>query len=480
MRCRLVRPGVFSAFCALILAGSGSQVAKVTAAEVASGPVSAAALSNMAKVAKAEQQFALNLYTRMAEGANGENLFFSPLSIHSVLAMTAEGAAGKTAEEMAEVLGLELKDNPASSFASSHQGLATLASALRGDGGKESHTLLTANALWVDKSYPLAVAFQQALKPYLRGAGGVFACDFHNRYPAEAERVDRWCCTNTKGYISSVMPKLSPQEARQLHLVLTSAVYFEGKWVKPFEPKDTRQETFYLAGGKEVPTAMMRSWHFSQGRYGAVDAAGKWFDTPTTYNPDQPLDEQHLYPEGKGFTMAELPYKGERLSMLLIAPRDRDALDHVEKLLTAERLSGWIEKMESRTLLRLRLPQLDLATEYKLGEQLASLGMKRALTNSAVGEGADFSRMVASSDPNLQLYLSLIIHKAILKADEQGTVAAAVTGVFPPPAAAAQPETTLPFHPNFDADRPFLMLIRDKPTGAILFMGRINDPRTDS
>src|SRR5690606_18261841 len=108
-------------------------------------------------------------------------------------------------------------------------------------------------------------------------------------------------------------------------------------------------------------------------------------------------------------------------------------------------------------------------------KNLSGMGMELAFTPKA-----DFSRMVDSTDPDLQLFLALVIHKATLKVDEQGTVAAAVTGAFPAPSAAPPIETTRPFHPEFHADRPFLMVIRDKETGDILFMGRINDPRSES
>src|SRR5690606_1636858 len=237
-----------------------------------------------------------------AEGAGGENLFFSPHSVYSVLAMAAEGADGETAEQMAKVLGLE-KQEGTSQFASTHDGLAGLAYGLKGRGNnKDQHTLLTANALWLDKSFPIAPAYSQALEPYLHGGGGIFACDFTNRYPAEADRIDQWCADNTRGRITSIMPEKSPEEARLVKLVLTNAVFFEGKWVKPFEPKDTEKRVFTLADGSEVKVDTMLTWNFSKGRYGAVDAEGKWFTTPTTFDPSRPTDEQNLYPTGKGFT----------------------------------------------------------------------------------------------------------------------------------------------------------------------------------
>src|SRR5690606_16034171 len=224
----------------------------------------------------------------------GENLFFSPHSVYSVLAMAAEGADGETAEQMAEVLGLDLKDDPKGQFASTHNGLAGLAYGLRGQGkAKDLHTLLSANALWVDKSFPLAPGYKQALQPYLGGGGGVFACDFHSRYPSEAKRIDQWCDDNTRGHITSIMPQLDPEQAKTVNLVLTNAVYFEGKWVDPFEPKDTKQQTFQLAGGEDIEVDMMNTWGFDKGRYGAIDAEGNPFDTPTTYDPTQPREEQN-------------------------------------------------------------------------------------------------------------------------------------------------------------------------------------------
>jgi serpin B len=456
------------ALACLLPSGCGPSVAEPPPPEVSG--------ETIAKVAQAEQQFALHLYARMTEETEGENLFFSPHSVYSVLSMVAEGADGETAEQMAKVLGLE-KEEGASQFLSTHQGLAGLAYGLKGRGNsKDQHTLLTANALWLDKSFPIAPSYSQALDPYLNGGGGIFPCDFANRYTVEANRIDQWCADNTKGRITSIMPKKSPQEASLLKLVLTNAVFFEGKWVKPFEPKDTEKRDFTLADGSEVKVDTMLTRNFSEGRYGAVDAEGKWFTTPTTYDPTRPTDEQNLYPEGKGFTMAELPYKGGRLSMLLVAPRAADGLPHVEKLLTPERLAEWVGKLESRSMSWVKMPKLNLATTYNMTQMLADLGMELAFTPPSGNEGADFSRMTASSDPNAQLYLSMVLHKATLEVDEQGTVAAAVTAGLMETASAAVQQTR-PFHPAFEADRPFLLLIRDNQSGDILFMGRVNDPR---
>lgn len=439
----------------------------------AESPVPQVSSEVIRQVAKGEQQFAFDLYAKMIASTDGENVFFSPHSVYSVLAMVAEGADGETAEQMAKVLGLE-KQEGASQFANTHQGLAALAAELKGSApeSKDRHILLTANALWVDKSFPLAPSYQQALGPYLASGGGVFACDFRNQYPAEAKRIDQWCSDNTRARITNIMPNLGAREAELLKLVLTNAVYFEGKWFEPFDPKNTRPQKFRLADGEAIETAMMNARNYSAGRYGAVAADGTWFETPATYDTRQPVEEQGLYPEGEGFTMVELPYQGDRLSMLLIAPRGHEGLPHIERLITAERLAGWVEKMKPRQLARLQMPKLDLATDYDMTQNLAGLGMERAFTPG----GADFSRMVAASDSSQQVYLSMVLHKATLEVDEQGTIAAAVTAGLVE-ATAAPIQSTRPFRPEFLADRPFLLLIRDRQTGDILFMGRINDPR---
>jgi serpin B len=222
----------------------------------------------------------------------------------------------------------------------------------------------------------------------------------------------------------------------------------------------------------------MFMWGFGAGRYGAVDPDGKWFETPTTYNPEVPKEDQNLYPAYGGFTIAELPYKGSQLSMVLLAPRARDTLPQVEKLLTAERLTDWMEKMESRPISRLSVPKLDFDTAYDLTQQLSDLGMPLPFTEPSTSGGADFSRMVAPDSLARKAYLSMIVQKAILKVDELGTVAAAVTAGFDVAEGMADwDEGSAPFSPDFLADRPFLMLIRDTQSGDILFMGRINDPR---
>ncbi|MBD3219596.1 hypothetical protein GF314_00010 [bacterium] len=213
-------------------------------------------------------------------------------------------------------------------------------------------------------------------------------------------------------------------------------------------------------------------------RYAAFAGDGAAFATPQrvpahgSVDPDDPLGPAR-YPDDDGFTMVELPYKGGRLAMLVIAPRRHDGLAAVEAHLSAATLAEWTARLEARAV-HVWLPRFRLETKYRMNEPLQALGMARAFRDPREPDGARFDDLTTSTDPRDRLFVSVVAHKAFVEVTEEGTEAAAATAVAMalPTAAPA----TVPFTPEFRADRPFLVLIRDVETGAVMFMGRVMRP----
>ena len=489
----------------------------------------------IAHAVKANSDFAFDLYKQVAAENAGDNVFFSPYSISSALAMTAEGARGATALEMGKVLRfpqaarrvggdaqlipwqtslihagmgklnarLAGKDADADALAAARAKIARLRKAhaaaqakvkeLRAqrkwrDVGKatqaerqaakalneasasvDQYELRIANALWGEKTYPFRKEYIDTVAKHYE-TGGVFPADFKTNFPAERKRVNKWVEDQTNNRIKDLIPKLSPAQARLLRLILTNAIYFKGEWSVPFKEAHTKGLPFTLADGKTVKTPIMNARDLAVGRYAAFNADGSFFNTPRKINMGQ---KKGLYPPKGGFAMLELPYKGDEISMVLVAPTGTESLAGIEKALTPANVAAWIGKGVKRKT-NVLLPKFKLETKYEMNETLKAMGMVRAFTDPRAANGADFGGMSASGDPRDRLYISKVIHKAFVEVNEKGTEAAAATAVMMVGVTSIQ--RTVPFTPTFKADRPFLFIIRDRNTGSILFMGRMTDP----
>ena len=214
------------------------------------------------------------------------------------------------------------------------------------------------------------------------------------------------------------------------------------------------------------------------GRYGAFNADGSHFNTPIRIRRGE--DPKGHYPQADGFAIVELPYKGEDLSMVVIAPNDPAGLSAIENKLTPENLNAWIGRLKKRDT-HVYLPKFKMETDYKLGDTdepgtLQKMGMVRAFIDPRIPKtGAQFKGMTTSTDPMKQLYITKVFHKAFVEVNEKGTEAAAATAVV-----MAVPRSLpkdVPFIPEFKADRPFVFLIREKSTGSVLFLGRMMTPQ---
>lgn len=481
---------------------------------------------------KASNDFACDLYRGLDQENRGKNLFFSPFSISSALAMTLEGARGATAAEMGQIMRLpevlrstgdEAKEMPWTT-ARYHQDFGALNrrfNATSDDPVKDKaqrrkladlrqelermnrqmvlldrqnefqaavnlqvkaqkvadainllqtqldpYELRVANALFGEKTYPFERTYLDSISKHY-GSGLLRHADFRNSFPAERDKINAWVEEQTKQRIKDLIPKLPPEQASQVRLILVNAIYFKGFWMSPFDEKQTRKEEFLLADGGKQPVAMMHG--YSPAGYAAFNADGTFFATPHEIPVDKDVAAPATYPEG-GFLMAELPFKGDKLSMVAIAPRKLDGLPNLEARLTGAKLSSWVAKLQRRGVI-LSLPKFKLDTNYGLHDTLKNMGMKRAFD----ARQADFSGMSASRNPDDQVFISKVLHKAFVEVNEKGAEAAAATAAIMVKKDAAKNETR-PFIPEFRADRPFLFLIRDRESGTILFLGRVTRP----
>src|SRR5262245_6307603 len=329
----------------------------------------------------------------------------------------------------------------------------------------DPYELRVANALFGEKTYPFERTYLDIIGKHY-GSGLLRHADFRNNFPAERDKINAWVEEQTKQRIRDLIPKLPPELGSQVRLILVNAIYFKGFWMSPFDEKQTRKEEFLLADGGKQPVDMMRG--YSHVGYAAFNSDGTFFVTPNEIPLDKGQAAPATYPEG-GFLMAELPFKGDKLSLVAIAPRKLDDLPKLEARLTGENLSSWLAKLQRRGV-NLSLPKFKLETDYGLHDILKTMGMKRAFD----ARQADFTGMCASRSPDDQLFISKVLHKALVEVNEKGAEAAAATAAIMVKKD-AKPETR-PFIPEFRADRPFLFLIRDRESGAILFLGRVTQP----
>ena len=371
--------------------------------------------------------FAIDLYKKLADRPG--NLFFSPFGISTSLAMTSSGARGQTADEMAKTLHLDLAGNK---IAPAYKNLIERINRLQ---RWNRISLLMANGLWCDKS-------QQLLNPFLDVV--------HNDYEAEASQLDfkdasraaqeinDWVTRKTDGKISSAVEAAQFDPA--LKLILADAVYFKGKWLHQFKTGDTKPAPFMVSTNLTVTVPMM--WQKS--------------DFKTTHSEDGLVE------------LLELPYLGQDLSMVILLPAETAEslgsgqydLAGLEQNLTPDNLRVWLKKLDETTTDKtlVWLPRFTTTQELNLTDTLKSMGLV-----SAFDRTSDFSGMDGMED----LYLSDVLHKTFVKVDEAGTEAAAITLELAKASSMSE---------CFNANHPFLYLIRDNGSGSILFMGRMIDP----
>lgn len=363
---------------------------------------------------------AVDLYKGLSGG--GDNDFISPHSIGVALAMTYAGARGTTAAQMDQALHF---GRPPEHL---HHSFAELMQALKTpkDAGYE---LAIANALWGQERYKFEPAFIQGVQESYGAL--VKTINFGNA--AEAKKaINDWVATATRDKIKDLIPDGVLDELTRL--VLVNAIYFKGTWATKFDPKATKQAPFTLLGGKTIKAPMMIMNKPAKLGYAATDTAD----------------------------IVELPYAGDTVSMVLVVPKQKDGLPAVESALTADALTAMIGSLRPEEVL-LTLPKFKLETAFELSGALKKMGM----TDAFAAPPADFSGMNGGKD----LAVSAVLHKAFVEVNEEGTEAAAATAVVVATKGMPRPPTEV------RADHPFLFLIRHKPTGEILFLGRLMSPK---
>ena len=363
---------------------------------------------------QAEQAFALALYDELASQPG--NVAIAPTSIATVLGMVAAGAKGATRQQLIDALRVPL---PPAQLHAAIGGLVRTLAARTGEGV----TLSEVDQAWVQKNLRLSGDFTTTLtRDY---AAPLASIDFTDTNRA-ADTINGWIAERTHGKI----PKLiSADQLDSAELVLTDAVYLDAKWEHGFDPKLTKDEPFHLAGGATV-------------------------SVPTMHQ-----DEHLGVATGADWKAVALPYKGGALELDVIVPDD---LAQFARGFDAARLDQIVAGMKQAEV-SLALPKFEFRSHFEnLKGALGTLGVRDAFDPAR----ADFSGMTTQT----QLYLSTVVHEAFVHVDEQGTVAAGATGGIMLPTSA---EVVVPVR----VDKPFLFAVRDRATGAIVFLGRVADPR---
>jgi serpin B len=481
--------------------------------------------ASISAAVEANNAFGLDLYRQLAAKNKGKNLFFSSYSVLSALTMTAEGAREHTAKEMKAVMhlpedlgiahnGLSMLNTRYSSQSDTPEMVKlkaeieklkeeqkVIAQSMQNDKDKDWQTrrqrredpqywqtwrkereivrrinkllskvdptqITVANALWGEKTYPFKQAYIDRVSGFY-GTGALQPADFKGAFDAERVRVNTWVEKITRERIKDLLPAGSLNQYTRL--VLANAIYFKGEWVEPFKKEKTKKEDFTLKNGQKVKVSLMKEL-MKRARYGAFNADGSFFNTPEMVSSAYKTPR---YPGKGGFSIIELPYRGGKLAMVILAPNSPDGLGAIEKQLDAKSLDGWIGLLKNRKVL-VRVPKFRSETEYKMNDMLAAMGMVSAFKMPNLPGGANFKGMTDTQNPKEQLYITVVQHKAFVAVDEKGTEAAAATAVGNS-LMGTYPETS-PFTPEFWADRPFLFLIRDVKTGCILFIGRMMKP----
>jgi len=375
------------------------------------------------KIATSNNNFAFNLYHELLKKEEG-NIFLSPYSILTALSMVYEGAEGATREEMREVLHLPEDD------LERREGFRSIILSITNP-ASDAYILKTANALWIQKGYPVREDYIDVISKYYLAE--VRELNFSEDPEGSREIINGWVEEQTNRRITNLIPPGAINELTRL--VVTNAIHFKANWLNRFKPQDTYNGTFTLISGEKVKVEMMHQTN------------------------------RFSYTETEEFQALEMPYEDNRLSMLIILPKE-NKISMLEKKLTPEFIENILGSMKVEKV-DVAIPKFSFESAYILNDLLQEMGMREAFTGNA-----DFSGITGKKG----LMISTVVHKTFIKVAENGTEAAAATGVVM--TLAAPPSEERP--KVFKADHPFVFLIRDRETGAILFIGRLMDPRAVS
>jgi serpin B len=382
--------------------------------------------ADKAKLVEGNTEFALDLYRRL--GGQEGNLFVSPYSVSTALAMTYAGAKGTSAEQMASVLKFHLKKSQL------HPAFAGLIHDLHGQTREGGGQFSVANAVWRDGSVQLLSGYQKTVQA---NYGGVMkVADFRSNLEGTRRTINTWVEDKTNKRIKDLIPQgvLTPNS----RMVLTNAIYFKNKWVLQFKKEASWEEPFILETGKKIKVMMMHQTNY--------------------FN----------YHDAGDFQVLQMPYEDRRTAMVILLPRKVDGLAGLEQKLTQPMLKDVLGKLRGSEV-RVTLPKFKVTDEFRLKSTLAVMGMPVVFDPST----ADFSGIDGGTNG---LFIGDVLHKTFVEVDEAGTEAAAATAVILDKKNAAGKDPPPP-PPEFRADHPFLFLIQDTRTGTVLFIGRLANPK---
>jgi len=402
--------------------GAGIELASSAKPRVISPDVGT---SNLKELEDGNSAFAFDLYQSLSEQKG--NLFFSPYSISLALAMTYAGARGETEQQMADTMHYILSQkalHPAFNA-------LDLELASRGEGaqGKDEKgfRLNIVNDIWGQKDYKFLDEFLDVLAQNY--GAGLRLLDFIKAPEDSRLTINDWVSDKTEDRIKDLIPHGVIDEATRM--VLTNAIYFNAAWLHPFQKEATQDGTFYLLDGTEVSVLMMSQ----------IESLG--------------------YAEGDGYLAVELPYDGSELSMVILLP-DAGQFQAFDGSLDAKLVDSITTDLEYRQV-ALTMPKFEFASEFSLAETLSAMGMPIAFSGAA-----DFSGMTGTRE----LTIAEVLHKAFVSVDEAGTEATAATAVVVGLTGIGIPEEPV----QVTVNSPFIFMIRDIDTGAILFLGRVMNP----
>ena len=374
-----------------------------------------------AALAEGNTAFAFDLYHQVSASST-TNLFFSPYSISTALAMAQAGASGETKTQMNAVLHFSLPDARLHPAFNALQLFLASREINSSDSSKKDFRLSIANAPWGQAGYKFLPAYLDVLAENY--GAGLRLLDFQADPELARQAINDWIAQQTEQKIKDLMPPGMVDSSTRL--VITNAIYFNAAWMSFFIEKYTVQASFNNLDGKQPSVALMNQ----QGYFN--------------------------YYEGQGYQAIKLPYVGQKISMLVILP-GAGKYTEVENTLSSEALET-IRKGLKSEMVRLGFPKFKLESSFGLSDTLQKMGMADAFDPGK----ADFSGM----DGSRALYISSVVHKAYVNVDEAGTEAAASTAIAMP---VSMPARIV----DFKADRPFIFLIQDEQSGTILFAGRV-------
>ncbi|NIM14153.1 MAG: serpin family protein [Candidatus Aminicenantes bacterium] len=379
--------------------------------------------------------FAIELYHMIKD--KGDNLFFSPYSISVALAMTYAGARNETETQIAATLNFNFpQDKLHSLFNALDLELASRkqSDTQEGDEGGKYLKLNIANAIWVQQDFPILDEYLDLLA--VNYGAGIWLVDFQSNPEQARLTINDWVARETEDKIKDLLARGMIDILTRL--VLTNVIYFNGAWALPFNKEYTQEEDFYLMDGGTVTVPMMRP---EPGGYGENN-------------------EVHTAAVGPGYQAVELPYYGGEFSMLIVIP-DMGTFATFEQQLDYSFIEEVVANLRQETII-LKMPKFGYESEFDLSKTLSDMGMP----NAFAGGAADFSGIDGRVG---QLFISAVVHKAFISVDEEGTEAAAATAVIFTESAVEDPLQIF-------INRPFIYMIRDIKTGAILFLGRVKKP----